>query len=431
MFLKTNYWNNYYIKSLNNDEKNIISYLSTNEYTNYTGIIKISNKIIAEDLNLSIEDVNNALSKFANDNICYFDSETNYIIFNKCEFLSFRENLNLKTEMKLKSIFNNLPTKIKDAICVKFADLKPYFSEKKSIELTKNIISNLAEFKSIIGENDGVAVKYLISIKNQLEILINDMLEPQNEFSPQYYSYNINNIKNSTENKIKKNNTPSNKKIETKNDTPKTKRGRPKKETKIYEDHFIIRDGKQFKLGRVQVERLDVDGKQLYKPKSKYFKSVVKPEDVNYDKVKNMFLSYTKGWSKEGIIAVENVVERYYSKRKSQNWIMNRTLEQDIQKWFNDDFTLKPYRKMSEKTQTIENIENKFNELKEAENEFNRNWNGLVGNRTGGILGNIRNFDFVGSNSFSLGMVVGSDSETQRDEEPKGIKEVLWENYSR
>jgi hypothetical protein len=360
--IKTNYWNNYYIKSLNSDENNLLLYLATNDFANYSGIIKISNKIISADLGLSLELVNNILAKFTNDNICYFDSETNYLIFNKCEFFSFRENLNIKTEVKLKSIFNELPERLKEIICVKFADLKPYFSEKKTLELTKNIILNLVEYKSIINKNDGVSVNNLIMIKNQVEILINDILEQQNEFSPQYYSFLNNNIKNSTENKLTEKNTPLNKKIATKTEEKKAKRGRPKKETKIYADHFIIRDGKQVKVGRIEVENCDIDGKELFKPKNKYFKSVVKPEDVNYDMVKNMFLSYTQGWSKEGLIAIDKVTARYFSKRKSQNWVMNRTLEQDIEKWFNDDLNLKPYRNMAEKTQIIENIEIKFNQ---------------------------------------------------------------------
>jgi hypothetical protein len=414
MFIKTNYWNNNYIKLLKSEENNLLTYLATNEFANYSGIIKITNRIISADLGFSLELVNDILAKFANDNICYFDSETNYIIFNKCEFLSFRENLNVKTEVKLKSDFEKLPSRLKEILVEKFADLKPYFSGKKMLELTKNIILNLAEIKAINKENEGVSVNNLIMIKNQVELLINDILNPQNEFSPQYYSYNINNIKSSTENKINKKNTPSNKKNATK-ETPKTKRGRPKKETKIYADHFIIRDGERIKVGQIEVENCDIDGKELFKPKNKYFKSKVNEADVNYDLVKNMFLSYAKGWSKEGLIAIDKVIARYYEKRASQNWVMNRTLEQDIEKWFNDDLNLKSYRNMAEKTQTIENIENKFkqNEVDykniEAKNEFNRYWNWADDNR----VGTNNNY---GGDATNRGVSDGNMGENQRVE---------------
>lgn len=363
--IKTNYWNNNYIKSLNSYENNLLTYLATNDYTNYSGIIKITNYTISADLGFSLELVNDILAKFTNDNICYFDSETNYLIFNKCEFFSFRENLNVKTEIKLKSDFEKLPSRLKDILITKFADLKPYFSEKNMLELTKNIILNLAEIKAINRENEGVSVNNLIMIKNQVEILINDILNQQNEFSPLYNSYILNNIKECTQNKIGEKNTPLYKKNATK-ETPKTKRGRPKKETKIYADHFIVRDGKKVKVGQIEVVNCDIDGKEIFKPKNKYFKSVVKAEDVNYDLVKNMFLTYTSGWSKEGLIEMSNVIEKYFSKRKSQGWVMNRTLEQDIQKWVESQFSLKPYFKMAENTQIIENIENKF---KETENK--------------------------------------------------------------
>jgi hypothetical protein len=416
--IKTNYWNNYYIKSLNSDENNLLLYLATNDFANYSGIIKISNKIISADLGLSLELVNNILAKFTNDNICYFDSETNYLIFNKCEFFSFRENLNIKTEMKLKSIFNDLPERLKEIICVKFADLKPYFSEKKTLELTKNIILNLVEFKSIINKNDGVSVNNLIMIKKQVEILINDILEQQNEFSPLYNSYILNNLKECTQNKLTKKDTPLNKKTAPKTEEKKTKRGRPKKETKIYADHFIIRDGKQVKVGRIEVENCDIDGKELFKPKNKYFKSVVKPEDVNYDMVKNMFYAYTEGWSKEGKIEMSNVIEKYYSKRKSQNWVMNRTLEQDIQKWYESQFSLKPYRNMAEKTQIIENIEIKFNQTEkiEAKNEFSGLGNGINSNRVWADSSNSRNSNSVAIHNGNMDDVYKLAEAEQRKE---------------
>lgn len=420
MFIKTNYWKNNYIKSLNSDENKLLFFLATNEFSNYSGIIPISNKTISDSLGFSLELVNNILAKFTNDNICYFDSETNYLIFNKCEFFSFRENLNIKTEVKLKSIFNELPERLKEIICVKFADLKPYFSEKKTLELTKNIILNLVEYKSIINKNDGVSVNNLIMIKKQVEILINDILEQQNEFSPLYNSYILNNIKECTQNKLTKKDTPLNKKTAPKTEEKKTKRGRPKKETKIYADHFIIRDGKQVKVGRIEVENCDIDGKELFKPKNKYFKSVVKAEDVNYDMVKNMFYAYTEGWSKEGKIEMSNVIEKYYSKRKSQNWVMNRTLEQDIQKWYESQFSLKPYRNMAEKTQIIENIEIKFNQTEkiEAKNEFIGLGNGINSNRVWADSLNNRNNIFNSDGRTNLGnMAREEERETRKENE--------------
>ena len=69
--------------------------------------------------------------------------------------------------MKLKSDFDKLPSRLKQILITKFADLKPYFSEKNMLELTKNIILNLAEIKAINRENEGVSVNNLIMIKNQ------------------------------------------------------------------------------------------------------------------------------------------------------------------------------------------------------------------------------------------------------------------------
>ena len=269
--------------------------------------------------------------------------------------------------------------------------------------MTKNIILNLVEYKSIINKNDGVSVNNLIMIKKQVEILINDILEQQNEFSPLYNSYILNNIKECTQNKLTKKDTPLNKKTAPKTEEKKTKRGRPKKETKIYADHFIIRDGKQVKVGRIEVENCDIDGKELFKPKNKYFKSVVKPEDVNYDMVKNMFYAYTEGWSKEGKIEMSNVIEKYYSKRKSQNWVMNRTLEQDIQKWYESQFSLKPYRNMAEKTQIIENIEIKFNQTE------NKTENKVVENVVTQSNTGFNNNNFVGGDIFGRNLWNGKN----------------------
>lgn len=351
MFLKTNFLNNYYIKSLDQDQKNVIFYLASNNLSDFTGIFEVRIKNIAEDLSLSIETVNDAIAKFTNDNLCYFDSESNIIIFNKSEFLSFRDNLNSKTEIKLKNKFSALTVKTQEIISEKFADLKEVFETKKLTSYTIEILHLLNKIKAAFDENDTLSIHQLNLIKNQCESLINQLVTPQKQLNCTIYNNILNNKDIYIENKLSKKNTLSKEKKTTEKqeekNTPQTKKvGRPKKQKSIY-------------------EITDSHGKSLFKPSRKY-KSKVNAADVDYKKVENMFMAYTTNWSIDGKIAMESVIQDYYRLRASQNWVMSRTLEQDIQLWYERNLSIKSYRLYAQKEQVIDNIEDKF---KEAENQ--------------------------------------------------------------
>lgn len=356
MFLKTNFLNNYYIKSLDQDQKNVIIYLASSNFSDFTGIFEVRIKNIAEDLGLSIERVNDAIAKFTNDNLCYFDSESNILIFNKVEFLSFRENLNSKTEVKLKNKFSALTTNLQELVSGKFADLKEVFETKKLTNYTVEVLHLLNKIKAAFDENDTLSVQQLILIKNQCESYINQLVTPQKEFNCSIYNiYNNKNIEY-IENKLSEKDTLSNKNITKKTtenqkekNTPQTKKvGRPKKQKSAF-------------------EITDANGKSLFKP-SRNFKSKVNKVDVNYQNVTEMFMQYAKNWSIDGQLAMKEVIKKYYSTRESQNWIMSRTLEQDIKLWIDRNLSLKQYIVKEQKEQVINTIEEKLKtEHKEIE----------------------------------------------------------------
>jgi len=373
MWLKTNIFDNYYIKSLNNDEKNIIFYLGTVENANFTGIFKINTSIISNAVNLNEDIVKEILTKFENDNICHYDYNSQTIIFNKNEFLGFREHLNQKTEIKLQNTFDLLNEELKDKICEKFADLKPYYLDQNVTQIMTDIIKKLSQIKRKYKENDTLSTHYLKVIKNETEVLINEILKTQNEFSDTLI-YNINNKYNKNINvkKINTKDTLSNKNESNginENLTLKTKRGRPKKSNVEEFTMITERDGKPHytKIAAVQV---DDAGKELYANKNKKFKSTVKAEDVNYNLVSEKFYEIAKSdnMDKKWYELLEKAISNYYSFRKSQGWVMNRTLEQDITKNFNENLYLQKYRNEKQKTTVIEKIETNFNQ-----NNFNHN----------------------------------------------------------